>query len=202
MPRILLVRHGQSEWNAEGRWQGQADIALSDLGRAQARAATTKIGSFDVIASSTLMRAAETAYIISSELGIGPIVPVPELIERSAGEWSGLTKVDIERDWPGYLEAEKRPPNYESDDELWARIEAGMQVVAELLPGNGDEALVVAHGGLIYLLEDRVGVRRGRIPNLGALWVDVANDGTLSAGERVELIDEGELSTSQSSDIL
>lgn len=201
MPRILLVRHGQSEWNAEGRWQGQADIALSDLGRAQARAASAKLGAFDVIASSTLMRAAETAYLISTELGIGPIVPVPELIERSAGEWSGLTKTDIEREWPGYLEAEKRPPGYESDDELWVRIEAGMRVVAELL-GEHDEGLVVAHGGLIYLLEDRVGVRRGRIPNLGALWVDIAADGTLSAGERVELIDEGELSSAQSSDIL
>lgn len=202
MPRILLVRHGQSEWNAEGRWQGQADIALSDLGRAQARAASAKLGSFDVIASSTLLRAAETAYLISTELGIGPIVPVPELIERSAGEWSGLTKDDIERDWPGYLGADQRPPGYESDDELWVRIEAGMRIVGDLLQGTHDEGLVVAHGGLIYLLEARVGIKRGRIPNLGALWVDIAADGTLSAGERVELIDEAGLSSAQSSDIL
>lgn len=203
MPRILLVRHGQSEWNAEGRWQGQADIALSDLGRAQARAASAKLGAFDVIASSTLLRAAETAYIISSELGIGPIVPVPDLIERSAGEWSGLTKLDIEEQWPGYLDQGKRPPGYENDDELWARIDAGLRAVVELLPGSHDEALVVAHGGLIYLLEDRSDLRRGRIANLGALWVDISNDGNaISAGERVELIDEHELSTAQSSDIL
>ena len=71
MSRILLVRHGQSEWNAEGRWQGQADIDLSDLGRRQARAAAKNLGSFSVIASSTLSRAAETAYILSNELGIG-----------------------------------------------------------------------------------------------------------------------------------
>ena len=202
MPRILLVRHGQSEWNAEGRWQGQADVALSDLGRAQARAAAARVGAFDVIASSTLMRAAETAYILSTELGIGPIVPVPDLIERNAGEWSGLTKVDIERDWPGYLSEGKRPPGYESDDDLWPRIEAGMRTVAELLPNKNDEALVVGHGGLIYLLELQAGEKRGRIPNLGALWIDIDSDGTVRAGERVELIDEGELSSAQSSDIL
>lgn len=202
MPRILLVRHGQSEWNAEGRWQGQADIALSDLGRAQARSAATRVGSFDVIASSTLMRAAETAYILSSELGIGPIVPVPELIERSAGEWSGLTKSDIEREWPGYLADDKRPPGYESDDDLWRRVEAGIRAVADMLPNHHDEALVVAHGGLIYLLEARSGETRGRIPNLGALWVHIDVDGTVTAGERVELIEEGDLSSEQSDQIL
>jgi len=202
MPRILLVRHGQSEWNAEGRWQGQADISLSDLGRAQSHAAATKLGNFDVIASSTLMRAAETAYIISTELGIGPIAPIPNLIERNAGEWSGLTKDDIEQAWPGYLDAHKRPPGYESDDEVWHRVEEGIREITAMLPGRHDEAIVVAHGGVIYLLEDRAGMRRGRIPNLGAVWVHVDDDGSIAAGDRVELIDDGELLSSQSSDIL
>jgi broad specificity phosphatase PhoE len=202
MPRILLVRHGQSEWNAEGRWQGQADISLSDLGRAQAHAAAIKLGNFDVIASSTLMRAAETAYIISTELGIGPIAPIPNLIERNAGKWSGLTKDDIEQAWPGYLDAHKRPPGYESDDEVWHRVEEGIREITTMLPGRHDEAIVVAHGGVIYLLEDRAGLRRGRIPNLGAVWVHVDDDGSIAAGDRVELIDDGELLSSQSSDIL
>lgn len=202
MPRILLVRHGQSEWNAEGRWQGQADVALSNLGRAQAHAAAAKLGSFDVIASSTLMRAAETAYIVSTELGIGPIMPIPDLIERNAGEWSGLTKDDIEREWPGYLEAHKRPPGYELDDDLWYRIESGVRTVTTMLPGRRDDAVVVAHGGLIYLLEDRAGLRRGRIPNLGALWLDIDDDGSIVVGDRVELIDDSELLSAQSSDIL
>lgn len=201
MGRILLVRHGQSEWNAEGRWQGQADVALSNLGRRQAYAATAKLGTFDVIASSTLVRAAETAYIIATELGIGPIIPVPELIERSAGEWSGLTRDDIAREWPGYLEDEKRPPNYENDDDLWPRLVTGLNIIFDML-GPSDEAIVVAHGGLIYLLEERVGSRKGRIPNLGALWIEKSADGSLSAGDRIELIDEGELATAQSSDIL
>lgn len=201
MSRILLVRHGQSEWNAEGRWQGQADIDLSELGRRQARSAAANLGSFTLMASSTLARAAETAFIIANELGIGPIIPIPELIERSAGEWSGLTRADIENEWPGYLKADKRPPSYEHDDELWVRVEAGLKRIADMLEPE-DEALVVAHGGIIYMLEQRIDKRRGRISNLGALWVDVRPNGELVAGERVELITEGELSSSQESDIL
>lgn len=201
MPRILLVRHGQSEWNAEGRWQGQADIALSNLGRRQARLAAKNLGAFSLIASSTLSRAAETAYIISTELGIGPIVPIPELIERSAGEWSGLTRHDIEREWPGYLDAEKRPPRYEHDDELWIRVEAGLKSVAETLAPS-DEALVVAHGGIVYMLEERMNERRGRLPNLGAVWIEFDANGSPQVGDRVDLIGDSELSSSQESDIL
>lgn len=200
MVRILLVRHGQSEWNAEGRWQGQADIPLSELGRRQAAAAAARLGSFDFIAASTLLRAAETATIIAGALGIGPVIAVPNLVERSAGEWSGLTRADIQRDWPGYLEADKRPPGYESDEDLAVRMDAGLREVADLLVDG--EGLVVAHGGLIYLLEDRAGVRRGRIGNLGALWVEVDADGVVTVGDRVELINEGELQSAQSSDIL
>lgn len=201
MGRILLVRHGQSEWNAEGRWQGQADIPLSDLGRQQALAAAATLGTFDVVASSTLARAAETAHIVTSQLGIGPIIPVPELIERSAGEWSGLTRDDIEREWPGYLEADRRPPNYELDEALWPRLLAGLTIVSDML-GPQDEGIVFAHGGLIYLIEDRCGQRRGRMPNLGALWVNVTDDGEILAGERVHLVDEGELPSGQSDQIL
>lgn len=157
MGRILLVRHGQSEWNAEGRWQGQADIPLSELGRQQARAAVASLGTFDVVASSTLARAAETAHIVTSELGIGPIIPVPELIERSAGEWSGLTRDDIEREWPGYLEADKRPPSYELDEALWPRLVHGLTIVSDMLNDPREEAIVFAHGGLIYLIEERSG---------------------------------------------
>ncbi len=55
--RLLLVRHGQSEWNAAGRWQGQADPPLTDLGRAQARAAARAIGGVDAVFASDLQRA-------------------------------------------------------------------------------------------------------------------------------------------------
>ena len=85
--RLLLVRHGQSEWNAVGRWQGKADPELTDFGRQQAFHAAQRIGSVDVIVASPLVRAFETAQIISSQIGVGPIVIDPDLMERDAGEW-------------------------------------------------------------------------------------------------------------------
>ncbi|MEO7573806.1 MAG: histidine phosphatase family protein [Acidimicrobiales bacterium] len=104
MTRVLLTRHGQSEWNADGRWQGQADPPLTDLGRHQAKHAARNLGVVDAIVTSDLQRASETALIISGDLGVGPVVLEPDLRERDAGEWSGLTRPEIDRDWPGYLD--------------------------------------------------------------------------------------------------
>src|SRR4029450_8816363 len=101
--RALLVRHGQSEWNAENRWQGQADASLSDLGRRQAHEAAKALGAVDAGGASDLERAAETAAIISADLGVGPVVLDPDLRERDAGEDSGLTRDEIERGFPGRL---------------------------------------------------------------------------------------------------
>ena len=68
--------------------------------------------------------------------------------------------------------------------------------------GPDDTALVVAHGGIIYLLEDRLGEKRGRISNLGALWLDIDADGEIHVGERADLISDESLSSAQASDIL
>lgn len=201
MTRILLVRHGQSEWNVEGRWQGQADIPLSELGRAQARAASAKLGTFDAYMASPLLRAWETAVIIADNLGVGPITPMIELVERSAGEWSGLTRADIETQYPGYLADGRRPPSYELDDPLRIRVLSGLQKIAETVGPDGT-ALVVAHGGVIYLLEDDSSRRAGRIPNLGALWLDIGENGDVTVGERLHLINEAELESAQESDLL
>jgi len=70
--RLLLVRHGQSEWNALGRWQGQADPTLTDFGRQQAFHAADRVGAVDVLVSSPLQRAMETAQIISGRIGGAP----------------------------------------------------------------------------------------------------------------------------------
>src|SRR3954471_3985163 len=132
--RLLLVRHGQSEWNAQGRWQGQADPPLTDLGRAQARAAARSVGSVDGIFASELQRATETAAIIAEELGLGPVLIDEGLRERDAGAWSGLTRDEIHERFPGYLPDDRhrafapneasspqRPPGWESDEHLLAR---------------------------------------------------------------------------------
>ena len=189
MTRLLLLRHGQSEWNAAGRWQGQADPPLSDLGREQAFAAAQKLGTVDAIVSSDLERAMHTAQIISGQLGVGPVVIEPLLRERHAGEWSGLTTVEIEEQFPGFLERGDRPPGFESDDSLLARTHAALaNIEAEY---RGGEVLVVAHGGLVYALEREhlPDAPRDRLPNLAGVWL--THDGTrLALGERLVLIDE------------
>ena len=79
MTRLLLIRHGQSEWNALGKWQGQADPPLTGTGRQQAQKAGPVVGKFDAIFSSGLQRATETAVIISEIIGVGPVLMEPNL---------------------------------------------------------------------------------------------------------------------------
>lgn len=216
MTRVLLVRHGQSEWNADGRWQGQADPALTDLGRHQALHASRSLGVVDAIVASDLQRAAETAAIISQELGVGPVVLDQGLRERDAGEWSGLTRAEIERDWPGYLgpppavegqhggatepastaaretdDERRRPPGWEHDDHLLERATAALARVHHLAPDG--EVIVVTHGGLVYALEGMLGATFTRLPNLGGRWMDVGPEGPISLGDRVILVDPDEL---------
>ena len=81
MSRLLLLRHGQSEWNALRRWQGQADPPLSELGRLQAAEAAARLDPVDVVATSTLQRSRASAEIIAEIMGCDPPIPVPELIE-------------------------------------------------------------------------------------------------------------------------
>lgn len=214
MTRVLLVRHGQSEWNADGRWQGQADPALTDLGRHQALHASRSLGVVDAIVSSDLQRAAETAAIIAGELGVGPVVLDPDLRERHAGEWEGLTRPEIERAWPGYLDPpppiegtpeaanpaarateegrpRRRPPGWEPDEDLVIRAVAALVRIHELAPGG--DVLVVTHGGLVYALERSMGAPFVRLPNLGGRWVDLGPEGPDALGDRVVLVDPDEL---------
>jgi broad specificity phosphatase PhoE len=185
--RMLLVRHGQSEWNAVGRWQGQADPPLSPLGRRQARQAADLIGAVDVIVASDLERASRTAAIISEALGVGPIVLEPRFRERSAGEWSGLTKTEIDEAWPGYLAEHRRPPGFEPDDQLLARTTEALEEVHREYAGA--EVLVVTHGGVVYTLEADAGLPFERLPNLGSRWLE-HRKGRFELGDRLLLIDE------------
>jgi probable phosphoglycerate mutase len=185
--RVLLVRHAQSVWNAERRWQGQADPDLSDLGRRQAVAAAEAVGLVDAIVASDLRRALHTAGIIGELIGIGPVVPDPRLRERAAGPWEGLTLGEIERDWPGWVDAGRRPEGYEHDGPVAERAIAALRAVHAQLPGGA--VLVVSHGGVIHAVAHACGQPEGRhIPNLGGRWYEVDASG-LRPGEPVVLID-------------
>jgi len=162
-------------------------------GRRQAAAAARALGSFDAVVSSPLQRAAETAGIIIEHLGIGPVLTEPDLMERDAGEWQGLTRAEIEMDWPGFLEHGKRPPAYEPDGVMLDRVLGALGRVADRAREAGGEVLVVAHGGVVYSLEEACGEPWRRIPNLGGRWFEMT-DGHLTAGPRVDLISDGTLS--------
>ena len=196
--RLLFVRHGQSEWNALGRWQGQADPPLSDLGRAQARLAATAISAAATraaspvqgIVSSTLARALETATIISDVIGVSPLHLEADLVERDAGEWSGLTRREIDEHFPGYLDNGTRPPGYEPDDAMLARTLRGVDRVIDRFSAIDAPAtvVVVTHGGVIYTLESHLGAPFQRKPNLGARWFLVRN-GALHLSTTASLLD-------------
>ena len=190
--RALLVRHGQSEWNAVGRWQGQADPPLSDLGRRQAREAARTIGAVDALYASDLQRAAETAAIIAGEIGVGPVILDPDLRERDAGEYSGLTRAEIEERFPGYLDDHRRPPGWEPDEALLARALRALQRIARDVPGG--DVLVVTHGGLVYTVEGHLGTEFSRLANAEGRWVEIdGRTGRLRLGDRVLLADPADL---------
>lgn len=187
MTQLLLVRHGQSEWNADGRWQGQADPPLTELGREQARRAARAVGAVDGVYASPLERAAVTAAIISDELGVGPLVTLGGLKERHAGEWQGLTRDEIEAAFPGYLAEGRRPPGWEDDDEVEARVLGSLDAIAVQHPYG--TVLAVAHAGVVFAVERALGADWERLANLGGRWLH-HEDGAWRLGERVHLLVE------------
>lgn len=190
--QLLLIRHGQSTWNDEGRWQGQQDPPLTALGVRQARIAAQVLGSFDLIASSTLQRAFTTAGVIADAHGVGPVVADDDLVERSAGPWEGLTRAEIHERYPGWLDEGRRPEGYETDESVLSRSAAALGRIAGQV-GPGGTALVVTHGGVIHNLERFVGATRdGRLANLGGRWFEVG-PGRLTAGDTVVLVEGDEL---------
>lgn len=173
--RVLLIRHGQSEWNAQGRWQGQADPPLTELGEQQARLAAAHLPEVGALATSTLERARRTGVIIAETLGLDEPRQIDELKERDAGEFSGLTRVEIEEQYPGYLGTETWPPGWEDDAELIIRVREG--IAALLALSDAETLAVITHGGVIYNIEASLGRPWERIGNLGASWLHVGPDG-------------------------
>jgi glucosyl-3-phosphoglycerate phosphatase len=151
--RLLLVRHGQSEWNATRRLQGQADIALSDLGRDQARKLAPVIAAIgpDRAITSDLRRAAETADLL------GGALPNPALREVAVGDWTGAEIATLIADDPdaynGWRAGTYAPPG----GELWADFRARVAAVIDTEAANPcANLLVVCHGGVIRALVEHL----------------------------------------------
>ena len=192
MTKLLLVRHGQSEWNAMGRWQGKANPPLTDLGKEQALIAAKKLPNFSILASSDLVRARETAEIFAKahDKDSNDILIEPQVQERDAGEFSGLTRDEIDKKFPGYLAQNRWPSGWEPDDVLIKRLREGLgRIIASST--ESDSIVVVTHGGCIYALESLLGEEYRRISNLGGRWFELIDD-EFYLGERIQLLDPDE----------
>ncbi len=185
---LLVVRHAESVWNLDGRWQGHADPPLSAAGAAQARAAAANLDGVECVVSSDLDRARGTAEIIAESVGAGPVTTDPGWRERDVGLWQGLTSEQIERDFPGDLAAGNYPAGWESDASLIERVSDAARRIADRVP-SGD-VLVVSHAGVIYTLERHFGCAFERIGNLGGLRVQVQS-GDMRLQDRIALTGDG-----------
>ncbi len=180
---ILVVRHAQSVWNAVGRWQGWADPPLSAWGQAQAHEAGRRLSvdaPFDAVVSSDLRRARRTAELVTSEAAGPRIVEIyPQLREHCVGEWSGLSRDEIDRRWPGQVEQWRRgdldaSPGGERRPDFEGRLLSGIRSVAADHPGQ--RVLVVSHGGAIRSISRLAGGELHHIEHLAGCWLRVVGD--------------------------
>jgi uncharacterized phosphatase len=143
---LVLVRHGQTDWNLQRRIQGSSDIPLNETGRRQAREAAKLLARehWDAIVSSPLVRARETAEIIAAELGLGEVEIVAALQERNYGAAEGLTGAESEERYHGSV------PGRESSEAVIERVHPALVALAHEHPGKA--VLIVSHGGVIGTL--------------------------------------------------
>jgi broad specificity phosphatase PhoE len=147
-----MVRHGETDWNRDNRFQGHADPPLNETGRAQARALARELGgeTFAAAYTSPLRRAAETARILGDSLCLEP-VPDMSLKEVDVGSWSGLTRTEVEERFSSgfarWLQYGHGWEDGETYDELGERVVSGLLRIAER--HDGDRVLAVTHGGPI-----------------------------------------------------
>jgi probable phosphoglycerate mutase len=183
--RLLLWRHGQTEWNATNRVQGHSDVALDATGRAQAAAAAEILAAQrpDVIVSSDLLRAAATADALAAVTGL-PVRTDARLRERYFGTWQGMTGAEIAAAYP---EADRRwrrgEPigdfDIEDVDDLAKRVAAAVQD-AVALAGSGTVVLVTHGGAAKFVLGELLGWPPEVVRRIGGLsnchWTELRDE--------------------------
>lgn len=160
MTTLILIRHGQTDWNVAGRWQGHADIPLNSTGRQQARALANRLAGWDegtappaALYTSPLLRAAETAAIVALRLGLTPIAD-DRWRERDVGLFSGLTTAETREQYPEVWARVNgfgvEPPSGETMRQLRQRAAANFEAIVARHPE--ETVAVVSHGGLLHQL--------------------------------------------------
>ncbi|SCG39007.1 bifunctional RNase H/acid phosphatase [Micromonospora halophytica] len=156
--RLILVRHGETEWTVQQRYAGRADVPLSDAGRAQARATAVRVAqlapSVAAVLSSPLSRCTATAAAIAAALGNIPVRRQDDWIECDFGDWDGRTFAEVREGWPGELDAwlastRIAPPGGESFATVAERTARAVAGLREAYPG--ETVVVVSHVSPIKL---------------------------------------------------
>jgi len=181
---LVVVRHGESTWNVESRFTGQADPPLSEHGQEQAAdlARRCVVLGIEAVVTSDLDRAFTTGLVVSRRLALPPPVRLPTLRERWNRTLEGMFGPDIEERFPGVIAAwrEARPVSFPGDfedyDAFAARVTDGLIEAA----GYGDRVLVVTHAGVFVVLDQLTGAAvAGGIGNAEGRWIMVESDGRL-----------------------
>jgi len=167
-PELLVIRHGESEWNTRGLWQGHADPPLSPAGRAQALDLVRSLAGepIDRIESSDLQRARQTAEPLATDRGLA-LRTDPLYRELDAGQWSGLTREEIaargEEVFPRFQSGspDAAPPGGESRRQLWERVRRALEALCER--SRGERVAVVTHGGFVRACFPRLDVPNASI---------------------------------------
>ena len=182
MTRILLARHGETDWNRVGRWQGHADLPLNDAGRTQAAELAERLAGDGIAAiySSDLMRASQTARVVADRLGLA-VVEDAGLREIDVGSWSGLTRAEVEQRFPqGYARwlGGEIGHDGETREELTERVVGAVERIAAEHPEG--TILVVTHGGAIRAIRRHASGDPGdSIENCGTSSLELV-DGVLT----------------------
>ncbi len=194
----MLVRHGATEWNAERRAQGQADVALSRKGREQALETAGRLAGLpvDAVYSSDLSRAVETAEAIAKMHGLD-VAMDPAFREIDQGEWTGLPVAEIQQRWPELWGAARHynsRPGGESPRQVRRRALEGLRRVVERHPHG--TVVIASHGGTIRWLsaevlgyDDHASARLRGLSNGGVVSFDARLDSSglvLSGFERMD----------------
>jgi glucosyl-3-phosphoglycerate phosphatase len=184
--RLVLLRHGQTDYNSAGRMQGHIDSMLTEAGRAQAAMVAPEVAQLgpDRIISSDLRRAVDTAEVVGAAANL-PVKLDPRLRETNLGEWQGRTVAEIEADYPGAIAAWRSdpawtPPGGESRIEVVRRARPVVDELDEEYADNPEGIVVmVAHGGMIAgLVCGLLGLPTSTWPSIGGMgncrWASLA----------------------------
>ncbi|AHL70829.1 MULTISPECIES: histidine phosphatase family protein [Bacillus] len=171
MTAICLVRHGETDWNAAKRIQGRTDIPLNDTGKWQAEQTGLylKDAHWDVVISSPLSRAKETAHLILQHVH-APLVIMDDFIERDYGDAEGMSFEERQKLFPN-----KQYPNMEPLSALQDRMLEGIEKVRATYPDQ--RVLIVAHGAAIHALltslaDEHMGIKDTRLENACLNYVE------------------------------